>query len=86
MAKRTRVPVGQPPILTLHVSAPPDVHVAEWKCFWEGVAQAASEALNSVSSSHPDLDVMQALVRDARVAAGLPPVLLQPLTAQHHAG
>lgn len=89
MAKPTDGPVGQPPILMLHLTdvhfAPSD-HDVQWDRFWRKVAEVAGDEIMTVSPSHPDLVVMQALVRDARAAAGLPPVLSELPQRQQHAG
>ncbi len=47
--------------------------------FWRTVAEAAGEAITAVDPRHPDLDLMQSVVRHCRVAAGLPPLHLTGL-------
>jgi hypothetical protein len=60
----------------LRLVPPPAAPIHEddqWDEFWGAVASAATVAFDKfVSPDHPEIELIQRVVQDARVAAGLP--------------
>lgn len=46
----------------------------QWDRFWAATAERMTRAITVVSPEHPQIGLLRGVVRDARAAAGLPPV------------